>query len=53
MLKRTSAAFSPGHVTGLFYIPELPDNPLCRSSLGAGFSVHMGVKTEVTLEEGE
>lgn len=53
MLKGAAAAFSPGHVTGIFYIPELPDDPLYRSSLGAGFSVHMGVKTEVNLEEGD
>lgn len=39
--------FSPGHVTGLFYVPPLPEDPLLQSSIGAGFSVTKGVSTRI------
>lgn len=48
---RRSEAFSPGHVTGLFYIADEQEDPLYKGSLGAGFSVHKGVFTKVSFEE--
>ena len=44
---QSSRAFSPGHVTGFFSIRPHAD-PLHHGSLGAGFSVGMGVTTTVT-----
>lgn len=46
------AAFCPGHITGLFYIPEQEEDILKKGSLGAGFSIDKGVKTICTIEEG-
>jgi len=46
---KTAEAFSPTHITGLFYIMEKPDNLLHKGSLGAGFSLNRGVYTRVNL----
>ncbi len=48
---KTVRAFSPGHVTGLFYIPEIDGPPVAVSSMGAGFSTSLGVVTEVVYQE--
>jgi pantoate kinase len=48
----TAAAYSPGHITGLFYIADTPADPLLRGSCGAGLSVSRGVRTRVSLEAG-
>ncbi len=42
-------AFSPGHVTGLFYMKDLADDPLHRGSLGSGFSLKKGAFTTVSF----
>ena len=47
-MKRVTA-FSPGHVTGLFYMRDLEDDPLYCGSLGAGFSIVKGAQTSVSL----
>ncbi|MCQ2604658.1 MAG: GHMP kinase [Spirochaetia bacterium] len=52
MLKRVSA-FSPGHVTGLFYMQDTNEDPLYAGSLGAGFSLQKGVYTTIELKESE
>lgn len=45
-------AFSPGHITGFFEIPEsVGNNPLHRGSRGAGFSVDRGIATSVEIYE--
>lgn len=47
-----ASAFSPGHVTGFFEIPEAAGgNPLQRGSRGAGFSVDRGITTSVEIYE--
>lgn len=38
-------AFSPGHITGLFYMYDQDEDPLRRGSLGAGFSLSRGTLT--------
>lgn len=40
-------AFSPGHVTGLFYMKDLEEDPLYCGSLGAGFSIKKGAFSTV------
>ena len=45
-MKRASA-FSPGHVTGLFYMLDMEEDPLYCGSLGAGFSLKKGALTSV------
>ncbi len=47
---RTGRSFVPGHITGLFRIYDLDDDPLRRGSIGAGFSIGSGTITRVTLE---
>ncbi len=42
-------AFSPGHVTGLFYMKDLIEDPLYRGSLGSGFSLKKGAFTSVSF----
>jgi pantoate kinase len=49
---KTAAAYSPGHITGLFYIADTPPDPLLRGSCGAGLSVSRGVRTRVSLDPG-
>jgi len=44
----TIAAYAPGHVTGIFFIDDLDTDPLKRGSLGAGFSINAGARTEIT-----
>ena len=46
-MKRVTA-FSPGHVTGLFYMKDLEPDPLYCGSLGSGFSIKKGVSTTVS-----
>lgn len=47
-------AFSPGHVTGFFEIPQsLDGNPLHRGSKGAGFSINAGISTTAYVYEGK
>ncbi len=46
-MKRVTA-FSPGHVTGLFYMKDLEPDPLYCGSLGAGFSIKKGTFTTVS-----
>lgn len=46
-------AFSPGHITGFFEIPEQQGrDPLHRGSKGAGFSISKGITTAVYVYEG-
>jgi len=45
-MKRVTA-FSPGHVTGLFYMKDLEPDPLYCGSLGSGFSIIKGTSTTV------
>lgn len=45
-------AFSPGHITGFFEIPEQGSDPLHRGSKGAGFSVSRGITTTAYVYEG-
>ena len=45
----TITAFAPAHSTGLFFIHDTADEPLYRGSLGAGFSVDLGVYSTVSL----
>jgi pantoate kinase len=47
----TFAAYTPGHITGIFYIDDLAENPLQRGSLGAGFCIDLGVTTRVRILE--
>jgi pantoate kinase len=42
-------AFSPGHVTGFVQFPILQKDPLLNGSLGAGFCISSGVRTEVKI----
>ncbi len=42
-----SAAFSPGHITGIFRIHDKPEDPLKKGSWGAGVSLAKGVTTTV------
>ena len=44
-------AFSPGHVTGLFYMKDLAEDPLYRGSLGSGFSLKKGAFTNVSFND--
>lgn len=45
-----AAAFSPGHVTGLFEIHDGDPDPMRRGSRGAGFSLAHGAVTYVEIE---
>ncbi|MCL2792528.1 MAG: GHMP kinase [Spirochaetaceae bacterium] len=45
-MKRVTA-FSPGHITGLFYMKDLETDPLYCGSLGSGFSIIKGTSTTV------
>lgn len=45
-----AAAFSPGHVTGLFEIHDQHPDPERRGSRGAGFSLALGAVTYVEVE---
>jgi len=44
-----SLAFAPGHISG-FFQPCYHKDPLQTGSRGAGFSVNLGVQTQITLE---
>jgi len=44
------AAFSPGHITGLFQICDHAEEPLLKGSRGAGVSITRGVVTKVGIE---
>jgi pantoate kinase len=44
-----SAAFSPGHITGIFRIHDKPEEPLKKGSWGAGVSLARGVTTRVNI----
>ena len=46
-MKRVTA-FSPGHVTGLFYMKDMEPDPLYCGSLGSGFSIKKGASTTVS-----
>ena len=45
------AAYAPGHVTGIFFIDDLDTDPLKRGSLGAGFSIDLGVTTQISTTD--
>lgn len=45
-------AFCPGHITGFFMIRRQAVSPLHQGSLGAGFSIALGVLTEIRAREG-
>lgn len=45
-----SAAFSPGHITGIFRIHDKPEDPLKKGSWGAGVSLAKGVTTTVNIK---
>lgn len=49
----TIAAYTPGHITGIFHIDDLAEDPLHRGSLGAGFCIDLGVTTRITVLEGD
>lgn len=42
-----SAAFAPGHITGIFRIHDQPDDPRRKGSWGAGVSLAKGITTRV------
>ncbi len=44
-------AFSPGHVTGLFFMQDLSEDPLYSGSLGSGFSLKKGAFTAVSFNQ--
>jgi len=44
-----SAAFAPGHITGIFRIHDQPEDPLKKGSWGAGVSLAKGVTTRVNI----
>jgi pantoate kinase len=44
------AAFSPGHITGLFQICDEAEEPLLKGSRGAGVSITRGILTKVRIE---
>ena len=46
---REFAAFSPGHITGIFQICDRSADPLKRGSRGAGVSIARGVTTRVNI----
>ncbi len=46
---REFAAFSPGHITGIFRIHDQPEDPLRKGSWGAGVSIARGVTTTVHI----
>ena len=46
---REFAAFSPGHITGIFRIHDQPEDPLKKGSWGAGVSIASGVTTRVHI----
>lgn len=48
-----ASAFAPGHLTGFFEICDKADNDLLKGSRGAGFSVYLGVYTDVEAEPAE
>ena len=48
---REVAAFSPGHLTGLFYMQDSNKDPLLAGSLGAGFSILKGVTTTIEVKK--
>ena len=48
---RQVAAFSPGHLTGLFYMQDTNKDPLLAGSLGAGFSILKGVTTTIEVKK--
>ena len=48
---RQVAAFSPGHLTGLFYMQDANKDPLLAGSLGAGFSILKGVTTTIEVKK--
>jgi len=47
-----TAAYAPGHITGIFYITDSDEDSMKKGSLGAGFSIVPGVTTSVsTMDE--
>ena len=44
-----SAAFAPGHITGIFRIHDQPEDPPKKGSWGAGVSLARGVATRVHI----
>ena len=48
---RQVAAFSPGHLTGLFYMQDASSDALLAGSLGAGFSILKGVTTIIEVKK--
>jgi len=46
-------AFSPGHVTGFVQFPIPNNDPMLNGSLGAGFSISNGVRTNVNVERSD
>ena len=47
---KTSTAYAPGHLTGLFQICDQPADPVLKGSRGSGVSVALGVYSKVTAE---
>ena len=48
----TSKAFCPGHITGFFTLPDSTKQHFNKTgSRGAGFSIELGAKAEVTVGE--
>jgi pantoate kinase len=45
---KSASAFSPGHVTGLFYMTDSSRDILNSGSLGSGFSLEKGTVTKIT-----
>lgn len=45
-----AVGFCPGHITGLFY-PCPHEDVLSSGSRGAGMCVHLGARSEVSLNE--
>lgn len=50
---KEAKAFAPAHITGFFAIHDKAKDLLERGSTGAGFSIELGIKTKVILEEAD
>lgn len=47
------SAFAPGHITGFFALRNDPPEPEGKGSIGAGFSVCLGARAEITRTTGD
>ncbi len=52
-MKFNSTAFAPGHVTIIFSIRDQHQDLLEKGSIGVGFSIDKGVKTQIEIRDGK